>query len=71
LEKKMDDIMASLREDALAYGTIRKHNLSKNTAVNIITGSKVELPAAGCMLALCDGRMRLADVSVVLGQKQT
>jgi hypothetical protein len=71
LEKRMGDIMASLGEDALAYGTIRKHNLTKNTAVNIITGSKVEIPAAGCILALCDGRMRLADVAVVLGQKQT
>jgi hypothetical protein len=70
-DKKADEIFDSLGDDCLAYGVIKKANAKKHRLMDLKTGQFKYLPEMGSFVTLLDGRMRLADVQVILGQQQT
>jgi hypothetical protein len=70
-EKKVAAIMEDLGEEALAYNTIRMHRQQLLTSVDIRTGEKIPAADLGTMTTTLDGKFRLVEKNICLGQKQT
>jgi hypothetical protein len=50
---------------------VLKHSTNELAAPDLREGSEVAAPDLGSMVSECDGRMRLADINIVLGQKKS
>jgi hypothetical protein len=70
-DKKVREIIASMGEDALPYSAVRKDNKKSLVAKDMRTQEEVEFPDLGSMTSLLDGRMRIIELDVNLGQKMT
>jgi hypothetical protein len=70
-EKKVKSIIESLGEDALAYNVIKKVNEKKHRLKDLKTGQMLTITNGSTLLSALDGRMRQAEVSVILGQHET
>jgi hypothetical protein len=70
-EKKVSAIMENLGDDALAYNTIRKFRQQQHTILDIRTGERVPIADMETMTTTLDGRLRLAEKDICLGQNQT
>jgi hypothetical protein len=70
MEKKCNEIIDAFGEDGLAYNTIRTQNKTKLTVTDLKSAEKQVLTSPGAMVDLLDGRLRLANIEVILGQKQ-
>jgi lysophospholipase L1-like esterase len=69
-EKKVAAIMESLGDDALAYNTIRKYKQQQHCILDIKTGEKTATADMGTMTTTLDGRLRLVEKDICLGQNQ-
>jgi hypothetical protein len=63
-------IMDDLGEDALPYNTIRKCRLQQHSTADIRTGDRIPAADLGTMTTTLDGRLRLAEKDISLGQNQ-
>jgi hypothetical protein len=70
-EKKMAAIQEALGEDNLAYEAIKKANLKKHRLKDLKTGDMMTISDKSSMITTLDGRMRIVEVDVMLGQKLT
>jgi hypothetical protein len=70
-DKKVREIIASMGDDALPYSEVRKDNKKSLAAKDMRTQEEVEFPDLGSMTSLLDGRMRIIELNVNLGQKMT
>jgi hypothetical protein len=70
-EKKVALIMQTLGDDALAYNTIKKNRQQQHTTVDLKSGGTTPAADLGSMTAILDGRFRLVEREICLGQKQT
>jgi hypothetical protein len=68
--RRCNAIIDSFGEDALAYDTIRSHNKTKFKHTDLVSGEVKTTSSAGAMVDRLDGRVRLAQLDVNLGQKQ-
>jgi hypothetical protein len=70
-EKKIKEILESLGEDALAYNMIRKANEKKHRQKDLKSGEMSYIADCGTFLSTLDGRMRIVEASVILGQQES
>jgi hypothetical protein len=70
-EKKLAAIQAALGEDNLAYDVINKANAKKHRLKDLKTGAMMNITDTSSMLTILDGRMRIVELDVLLGQKLT
>jgi hypothetical protein len=70
-EKKLKEILEALGEDALAYNVIRKANIKKHRLKDLKSGDFTYIADCGTFLSTLDGRMRIVEVAVILGQHES
>jgi hypothetical protein len=70
-QKKTVEILNSFGREILTYNVIRKHNATKHNMKDLATGAEVTAADTGTLLFTVDGRMRLVEKDINLGQKQT
>jgi hypothetical protein len=68
--KREEELNVAMGDNLLPYQTVLKHSAGQLTAPDLQEGSDVAAPDLGSMVSECDGRMRLADINIVLGQKK-
>jgi hypothetical protein len=70
-EKKVKAIMESLGEEALAYNTIKRQRQQQKPILNLNSGNMEPAADTGSMTTILDGRFRLVERYISLGQKQS
>jgi hypothetical protein len=70
-EKKVAAIMESLGGEALAYNSIKKQKQQQRLILNLNSGKRDHVADTGSMTKILDGRFRLVEKNISLGQKQT
>jgi hypothetical protein len=67
--KKIDDIVESMSDDILQYRAVNNEKARIMEVTDLRTGETKPGPDLGSMLTSLDGRMRIVDLEVNLGQK--
>jgi hypothetical protein len=70
-EKKVQELEDNLGDDKLAYNVILAASKAALVAPDLSTKSKQAVADLGSIFSEADGRVKLADTQVVLGQKKT
>jgi hypothetical protein len=70
-EKKVTAIMEALGSDALAYNSIKKQRQQQRPILNLSSGEREQVADTGSMTTILDGRLRLVERNISLGQKQS
>jgi hypothetical protein len=71
MERKKQEIFTAIGDNMLAYNAVKTANTASLHTVDLKSRSKVPVDIGGDLVAGLDGRMRVVDLNVVLGQKKT